>query len=65
MLHLLLLVGYLVKACGICGTCYCIVLYSSIYILPLNSCGPTDVLLVRLPPYSSFKKWYCRRKIVW
>ena len=27
---------------------YCIALYSSIYIAPLNSCGPTEALLVRL-----------------
>jgi len=36
-----------------------IVLYSSIYIAPLNSHGQTKVLLVRLAPRkkTSFKKW--------
>jgi len=29
---------------------YCVVLYSSIYILPLNSHGQTEALLVRLAP---------------
>src|SRR6218665_2651223 len=29
---------------------YCIVLYSSIYIAPHNSRGPTEALLVRLAP---------------
>ena len=32
------------------GDVYCIVLYSSIYIAPLNSHRQTEALLVRLPP---------------
>ena len=38
--------------------CCCIVLYSSIYIAPLNSRGPTEALLVRLAPRkeTGFKK---------
>jgi len=37
----------------------CIVLYSSIYIVPLNSHGQTEALLVLLAPRkeTSFKKW--------
>src|SRR6218665_3522823 len=42
-----------------------IVLYSSIYIAPLNSQGSTEALLVLLAPRkeTSFKKRYGRRKI--
>jgi len=38
---------------------YCIVLYSSIYIAPINTHGQTAALLVRLAPRKdiSFKKW--------
>jgi len=38
---------------------YCIVLYSSIYIAPLNSQRQTEALVVRLAPRkeTSFKKW--------
>jgi len=38
---------------------YCIVLYLSIYIAPLNSHGQTEALLVHLAPRkeTSFKKW--------
>ena len=37
---------------------HCIVLYSSTYIAPLNSRGPTEALLIRLAPRkeTSFKK---------
>ena len=40
------------------GLLYCIVLYSSIYIAPLNSHRQTEALLVRLAPRkeTSFKK---------
>jgi len=42
-------------ATSLCG----IVWYSSIYIAPLNSCGPTEALLVRLAPRKETrsKKW--------
>ena len=42
----------------------CIVLYSSIYIAPLNSRGPSEALFVRLAPgkETSFKKPQGRRK---
>src|SRR6218665_1715781 len=47
--------------CGFVGwhrVLYCIVLYSSIYIAPLNSHRQTEALLVRLAPRkeTSFKK---------
>jgi len=52
----LTMVWYGMVWCGVVW--YGMVWYSSIYIAPLNSCGPTEALLVRLAPRkeASFKE---------